>query len=64
MGIAIRKNKLKNNRINLSLDIYQDGVSKYENLKLYLYEKPKNPIEKEHNKKTEALAEQIMELEA
>lgn len=59
MGIAIRKNKLKNNRISLSLDIYQDGVSKYENLKLYIYEKPKNLIEKEHNKRTEALAEQI-----
>lgn len=59
MGIAIRKNKLKNNRINLSLDIYQDGVSKYENLKLYIFEKPKTPVEREHNKRTEALAEQI-----
>lgn len=59
MGIAIRKNKLKNNRINLSLDIYQDGVSKYENLKLYLFEKPKTADDREHNRKTEAIAERI-----
>lgn len=59
MGIAIRKNKLKNNRFNLSLDIYQDGVSKYENLKLYIHGNPKTKEEKEHNRSTEALAEQI-----
>lgn len=59
MGIAIRETKLVNNRIRLSLDIYHQGKSKFENLKLYLFEKPKTPWEKDHNKRTKQLAESI-----
>ncbi|WP_175635102.1 site-specific integrase [Pedobacter ghigonis] len=59
MSIKIKQNKLKNDRYSLSLDIYYQGVSKYENLKMFVYEKPKTTLEKEHNKRTLAIAEQI-----
>ena len=59
MGVSIRKNKLKNNMSSLSLDIYIDGISKYESLGLKIYDKPKNLNEKEHNKKTQTLADSI-----
>lgn len=59
MGIKIKKNKLKNNRSSLSLDIYYQGISKYEGLGIFVYDKPTTKIEKEHNTRTFALAEQI-----
>lgn len=59
MGIAIRETKLVNNRIRLSLDIYHQGKSKFENLRLYVFEKPKTLLEKDHNKRTRQLAESI-----
>jgi len=59
MGIAIRETKLVNNRIRLSLDIYHQGESKFENLRLYIHEKPKTALEKDHNKRTRLLAESI-----
>ncbi|WP_461791219.1 phage integrase SAM-like domain and Arm DNA-binding domain-containing protein [Pedobacter sp.] len=59
MGVKIKQNKLRNNRCSLSLDIYHQGVSKYENLKLFIYEKATTTLEKEHNKRTLALAETI-----
>ena len=59
MGIAIRETKLVKNRIRLSLDIYHEGKSKFENLRLYIIEKPKTALEKDHNKRTLQLAEGI-----
>lgn len=59
MGVAIRETKLTKDRIRLSLDIYHKGKSKFENLKLLIYEKPKTPAEREHNKRTRQLAENI-----
>ena len=59
MGVKIKKNKLKNNRSSLSLDIYHQGVSKYENLKMFTYDNAKSQLEKDHNKRTIALAETI-----
>lgn len=59
MSIKIRQNKLKNDRSSLSLDIYYQGVPKYENLKMFIYDKPKTASDKEHNRRTLALAEQI-----
>lgn len=59
MGVAIRKSALKNNRSRLSLDIYYKGKSKYENLELFVYDKPTSIPEREHNKRTWMLAESI-----
>lgn len=59
MGVAIRETKLKSDKIRLSLDIYHQGKSKFENLKLYLYDKPKSQVERDHNKRTKVLAESI-----
>ncbi len=60
MNIHLRKRKQsKNGKINLFLEIYkgyeiQNGKTKafrdYEHLNLFLYEKPSNHIEKQHNK--------------
>ncbi len=59
MGIKIRESKLANGQIRLSLETNQAGKSDYENLRIFLYDKPKNPLEKEHNRKTKELAESI-----
>ncbi len=59
MGVKIKKNKLKDNRSSLSLDIYHQGVSRYENLKMFTYDNAKSQLEKDHNKRTIALAETI-----
>jgi len=59
MGVAIRETKLTKERIRLSLDIYHKGKSKFENLQLYLFGKPKTQIEKDHNKRTRVLAESV-----
>lgn len=46
---------------SLYLTYYDEDIRKrhYEFLKLYLYDKPKNFLEKEHNKETQLLAEAI-----
>lgn len=59
MGVAIREYKIKNERVRLSLDIYHEGKSKFENLGLFLYQKPNTSLERDHNKKTKLLAETI-----
>ena len=59
MSVKIRETSLVNDRIRLSLDIYHQGKSKFENLRLYLFGKPKTQIEKDHNKRTRVLAESI-----
>ena len=47
--VRIRQRKLKNGNISLYLDIYSDGVRKYESLSLYLVPE-KDPISKDQNR--------------
>ena len=58
MTITIRQKALANDNISLYLDIYHKGVRKYEYLKLYLVPEI-NPVCKEQNKQTMAVAERI-----
>ncbi|PWE00032.1 tyrosine-type recombinase/integrase [Marinilabilia rubra] len=69
MKINLRKRKLKDGRISLFLEYYK-GYSKdvngkikhnreFENLELYLYEKPKTPKQKEENRTNLELAEKV-----
>ena len=69
MKISLRKRKLKDGKTSLFLEFYK-GYSKdeegrikhnreFENLSLFIYDKPKTPIEKQHNKDTLNLAEKI-----
>ncbi|MCL3781174.1 site-specific integrase [Prolixibacteraceae bacterium JC049] len=58
MKVTLRQRN-KNGRISLYLDIYHSGKRKYEYLKLYLIDKPRSPEERTFNKKTLQLAESI-----
>ena len=58
MKITLRQRN-KNGTISLYLDYYHKGKRKTEYLRLYLSEKPRNPIERDLNKKTLELAENI-----
>lgn len=58
MKITLRQRK-KNSKISLYLDIYHKGKRKYEYLRLYLTDKPKTSEERSYNKKTLQLAESI-----
>ncbi len=64
--VSLRMKKLRNGRKGLYLDFYPAVISPYsgketrrEHLGLYIYEKPKGEIEKQHNKETRALGERI-----
>lgn len=66
MKITIRTTALKHNRQRLHLDYYpplfdpiKNKKSGYENLKLFIYTQPNNPLEARHNKETWQLAENI-----
>lgn len=59
MNISIKESPLKGNRSRIYLYIYYQGKERYENLKLFTYNNPSNTLDKEHNKKTIALAENI-----
>jgi hypothetical protein len=56
--IKIRLKSLADGNKSIYLDIYWKGVRKYEYLKLYLIPET-NPINKEQNKETMAVAERI-----
>lgn len=70
MKILLRKRLLPSGKINLSIEYYKGTimqpngkrktVREYENLKLYLYGEPKNIIERNKNKETLALANEIL----
>lgn len=53
--VRLRKKTLSNGNHSLYLDIYVDGVRKYEFLKLYLIPE-RTRLDKERNKETLALA--------
>ena len=64
MKVTLREKKLKNSKRSLYLDFYPpieiDGkLSRREFLSLYVFEKPKNETEREHNKETRILASSI-----
>ncbi len=66
MKVSIRKRPLTNEKVRLNLDYYPPVIdpvsgkkSRFENLKLYLYVKPKTETERDHNRETENLAENI-----
>ena len=61
MKISLRKRKLKSGKVNLSIEFYKGSEispegkrrhnREYENLKKFLYDKPKNASEKKKKKK-------------
>lgn len=64
--VKLRHKPISGNRQSLYLDFYpaiphpETGeLTRREFLGLYLFDKPKNPIDKQHNKETMQLAEQI-----
>lgn len=63
MKVTLRKKELTNNRERLYLDIYDPESNsdkrRRESIGLHTFSNPKTPIEKNHNKETMALAENI-----
>lgn len=64
--VFLREKKLKNNKRGLYLDFYPPIVhpetlkeTRREHLRLFIHEKPKTEIEREHNKETKILGENI-----
>lgn len=58
-NVTLREKPLANGNISLYLDIYREGVRVKEYLKLYIVDKPRNTIEREQNKETLRLAEEV-----
>ncbi len=64
--VTLRQKPISGNRQSLYLDFYPaiknpdtGELTRREFLRLYLFDKSKNPIDKQHNKDTLQLAEQI-----
>jgi len=64
--VSLLKREISKNRFSLYLDFYPEipnpktgKPTRREFLKMYLYQNAKNPIEKQHNKETKQIAEQI-----
>ena len=64
--VKLRKKKISGNKQSLYLDFYPaiphpatGELSRREFLRLYLFDKVKNTNDKQHNKETSQLAEQI-----
>ena len=67
--VKLRKKKIKGNKQSLYLDFYPHiphpttgEPTRREGLKRYLFDNPKNPIDKQHNKETLQVAEQIRQM--
>lgn len=58
-NVTLREKELANGNVSLYLDLYRDGVRRYEFLKLYLNKKARTPAEREQNRKMLILAEEI-----
>ncbi len=58
-NVTLREKALSNGNISLYLDIYRNGVRVKEYLKLYIVDKPRNTFERQQNKETLQLAEEI-----
>ena len=58
-NVTLREKRLSNGNISLYLDYYREGERSYEFLKLYINNKVRTPLEKQANKDTYSLAEQI-----
>ncbi len=59
MAVQLRKKALANGKVSLYLDLYNGEERKYEFLRLYLYKRPKDELEKQHNKAVTQTAENI-----
>lgn len=66
MKVTLRKKKISKGRSSLYLDFYPALIdpetnksTRREFLKLFIYDRPNTPFEKEHNKETKILAESI-----
>jgi len=59
MSVTVRKKTISNGRQSLYLDYYLDGERKYEFLKQYIFRRPKDNLEKQHNKDAIRLADSI-----
>ena len=66
MKVTLRKKKLKGNRIRLYLDFYPPvphpdtgKPTRREFLKLFLYQRPRDEEEREHNRETKQMAKAI-----
>ncbi len=58
MKVTLRQRE-KSGKISLYIDYYHEGKRKYEYLRLYLKPKPRTPEDREMNKQTLQLAENI-----
>jgi integrase len=58
-NVILREKELSTGNKSLYLDIYRDGQRSYEFLKLYINIKARTPLEKEQNKESYALAQNI-----
>lgn len=58
-NVILREKLLTNGNKSLYLDIYRDGLRTYEFLKLYISAKVRTPVEREVNRQTLELAENI-----
>lgn len=59
MAVKLRRKTLKGGRTSLYLDLYNGEQRKYEFLRLYLYKRPKNELERQHNKEVIQTAENV-----
>lgn len=59
MAVKLRKKRLASGKTSLYLDIYSNGQRHYEFLKMHLHNRPRTPLDSEHNKETLKLAESI-----
>lgn len=58
-NVTLREKKLSDGNISLYLDMYRDGVRKYEFLKLYINKNARTPLERTQNRETWMLAEEV-----
>src|SRR5687768_12627045 len=59
MSVVLRKRKIADGRHSLYLDIHNNGKRTREYLQLYVTARPKTPLDKESNRNTYSLAENI-----